>query len=115
MDDVHAIEIAEPNEIPSLAMPAQFIPGVGPARAALLERLELRTVEDVLFNMPRDVLDLSKMARVKELRADTPQTVRGMVVDRDAKLTRTGKTMTAVLLDCGDGYVRGLWFNQPWM
>src|SRR5712691_2778474 len=115
MDDIQVIDIAELDEIPSLDTPAQFIPGVGPARAVLLERLELRTAEDVLFNVPRDVLDLSKVTRVKELRAGTLQTVKGTVVDRDAKLTRTEKVMTAVLLDCGDGYVRGLWFNQPWM
>jgi ATP-dependent DNA helicase RecG len=81
----------------------------------LLERLGLKTAEDVLFNMPRDVLDLSRVTSVKQLQADVPQTVRGIVVDRNARLTSTGKMMTAVLLDCGDGYVRGVWFNQPWM
>jgi ATP-dependent DNA helicase RecG len=49
------------------------------------------------------------------LQADVLQTVRGIVVDRDSRRTSTGKTMTSVLLDCGDGYVRGVWFNQPWM
>lgn len=115
MNDSHVIDVAERDEIHSLSTPAQFIPGVGPARAVLLERLELRTVEDVLFNLPRDVLDLSRVTKVRQLEADKLQTVKGRVVDRDARLTKTGKTMTAVLLDCGDGYVRGLWFNQPWM
>ena len=115
MDDFHVIDIAERDEIPSLDTPVQFIAGVGPARAVMLERLELKTAEDLLFNLPRDVLDLSQVTRVKDLCANVPQTVKGTVVDRDAKLTRTGKTLTAVLLDCGDGYVRGLWFNQPWM
>ena len=115
MSDTNVIDIAERDEILSLQTPAQFIHGVGPARAGLLERLELRTAEDVLFNVPRDVLDLSRVTRVRDLQADTLQAVKGRVVDRDARLTSTGKTMTAVLLDCGDGYVRGVWFNQPWM
>ena len=102
-------------DLPPLQTPVQFLPGVGPARATLLARLELRTVEDLLFNLPRDVLDLTKITRVKDLKAETLQTVKGKVVDRDARLTKTGKTMTGILLDCGDGYVRGLWFNQPWM
>ena len=42
-----------------LATPVQFLKGVGPARAKLLAKLELTTVEDLLFYMPRDVLDLS--------------------------------------------------------
>ena len=115
MDDSRVINIAERDEIPSLQTPVQFLPGVGPARAPLLERLELKTAEDVLFNVPRDVLDLSRVTRVRDLQADTLQSVKGKVVDRDARLTSTGKAMTAVLLDCGDGYVRGMWFNQPWM
>lgn len=113
--DSRVINVAERDEILTLQTPAQFLQGVGPARAPLLERLELRTVEDVLLNVPRDVLDLSRVTHVRDLQPETLQTVRGKVVDRDARLTSTGKTMTAVLLDCGDGYVRGVWFNQPWM
>jgi ATP-dependent DNA helicase RecG len=95
------------SDLPPLQTPVQFIAGVGPGRAALLARLELRTVEDLLFNLPRDVLDLTKVTRTKDLKAETLQTVKGKVVDRDARLTKTGKTMTGILLDCGDGYVRG--------
>lgn len=102
-------------DLPPLQTPVQFVAGVGPARAASLERLELRKVDDLLFNLPRDVLDLTRVTRVKDLKAEMQQTVKGKVVDRDSRLTKTGKTMTGILLDCGDGYVRGLWFNQPWM
>jgi ATP-dependent DNA helicase RecG len=113
--DSPIIDIAARDEHLSLQTPVQFIPGVGPSRAALLERLGLKTAEDVLLNMPRDVLDLSRVTSVRQLQADVLQTVRGIVVDRDSRRTSTGKTMTSVLLDCGDGYVRGVWFNQPWM
>ena len=106
---------AHDTDLPPLQTPVQYVSGVGPERAVLLKRLELLTVEDLLFNVPRDVLDLSKVTRVKDLQAEVFQTVKGTVVDRDARLTKNGKTLTGVLLDCGDGYVRGLWFNQPWM
>ena len=102
-------------DVPPLQTLAQYLPGVGPYRGSLLMKLGLKTVEDVLLNVPRDVLDLTNVTEVKSLQAGQTQTVRGAVVDRDARLTKAGKTMTAVLLDCGDGYVRGLWFNQPWM
>lgn len=98
-----------------LQSPVQYLPGVGPHRAELLARLDLRTVEDVLFNLPRDVLDLTHVARVQELEAGPVQIVRGRVVDLDGKRLATGKKMSAVLLDCGDGYVRGVWFNQNWV
>lgn len=93
----------------------QYVSGVGPRRAELLAKLGLNTVEDVLFNLPRDVLDLTHVASLDELEAGPVYTLRGRVVDLDGKQLSTGKTMSAVLLDCGDGYLRGVWFNQNWV
>lgn len=99
----------------TLQTAVQFVRGVGPHRAELLERLELRTVQDLLNFLPRDVLDLTRVSPIRELREGTLATVRGKVVDRDAKLLKAGGSMSAVLLDCGGEFLRGVWFNQPWM
>ncbi|MEX0717875.1 MAG: ATP-dependent DNA helicase RecG [Planctomycetaceae bacterium] len=98
-----------------LDTPVQFVPGVGPQRADLLVRLEIRTARDLLRLMPRDVLDLSDVRAPRELEAGALQSVRGKVVDRDARTISKNRTLTAVLFDCGDDFVRGVWFNQPWM
>ena len=98
-----------------LATPVQFLKGVGPARAKLLAKLELTTVEDLLFYMPRDVLDLSDVRDPSTLEAGLTQTVRGEVVDSDARQLRNGRTLTSILIRCGRDFVRGVWFNQPWM
>src|SRR5262249_12648817 len=97
----------------SLDTSVQYIKGVGPQRAELLGRLDLATLGDLLFYLPRDVLDLTRVSRVGELSEGKLATVRGRVVDRDAKLLDRGRTMTAVLLDCQKDYLRGVWFNQP--
>lgn len=89
--------------------------GVGPQRASLLERLGLLTARDLLFNMPRDVLDLTDVSAVPELRPDQIQSVLGKVVDRDARQLKNNRTMTGILMDCDGHFVRGVWFNQPWM
>ena len=94
---------------------AQFVRGVGPVRAELLARLELNNVTDLLFNLPRDVLDLSHVTQVFDLKAGVLQTVCGIVVDRDGKETSTGKSMVAVLLQTESGFVRGVFFNVPFM
>lgn len=103
-----------PPEDP-LQTSVQFVRGVGPARAEQLARLNLLTVEDLLFNLPRDVLDLTRVIPVFEIQPDMVQTVCGIVVDRDAKETSKGMTITAVLLQSDGGFVRGVWFNQPYM
>ena len=98
-----------------LQTPVQFLKGVGPDRARLLANLDLVTVEDLLWNLPRDVLDLTNVCRASELRAGELQTVRGTVVDRDGRMTSNGRNLVGVLIDSDGLYVRGLWFNQPWM
>jgi ATP-dependent DNA helicase RecG len=98
-----------------LQTPVQFVRGVGPARAELLARLGLHTVEDLLFNIPRDVLDLSRVSSVFDLKEGQLHTVYGVVVDLDAKETSTGRDMVAVLLQSDGGFVRGVFFNQLFM
>jgi ATP-dependent DNA helicase RecG len=93
----------------------QFLRGVGPDRAKLLANLGIVTVEDLLWYLPRDVLDLTNVCRAAELRSGELQTVRGTVVDRDGRTTGAGRNLVGVLIDSDGLYVRGLWFNQPWM
>jgi ATP-dependent DNA helicase RecG len=93
----------------------QFLRGVGPDRMRLLANLGLVTIEDLLWNLPRDVLDLTNVCPAAQLRAGELQTVRGTVVDRDARMTGSGKNLVGVLIDSDGLYVRGVWFNQPWM
>jgi ATP-dependent DNA helicase RecG len=99
----------------NLQTPVQFVRGVGPSRAELLNRLGLTTVDDLLFALPRDILDLSHISDAGELREGEVHTVRGRVVDLDGKTLTNGRTMCAVLLDCAGEYVRGVWFNQTWV
>lgn len=93
----------------------QFVTGVGPKRAELLAKLELRTVQDLLWYLPRDYLDLTDVRGIKELEKDLVQSVVGRVVDLDYRQLTKGRVMIGVLLECDGGYLRGVWFNQPWM
>ena len=98
-----------------LLTPLQYLKGVGPKRAELLAKLDLQTVFDLLWHAPRDYLDLTDLRVITALEPDKVQTVRGRVVDCDSRQLSRGRTMTVTLLECTGGYLRGLWFNQPWM
>jgi len=93
----------------------QFLRGVGPERAVLLRKLSIETVGDLLWCLPKDVLDFSNVRHPNELEADQLQSVRGIVRDLDSRELRGGRTLSKVLLDCGTDFVRGSWFNQPWV
>ena len=99
----------------TLQTSVQYVRGVGPHRAALLDRLGLKTIADLLFFLPRDILDMTQVSHPRDLVEGKQATVRGRVVDRDAKLLKTGMPLTGIVIDCDGDFVRGLWFNQPWM
>ena len=98
-----------------LMTPVQFVRGVGPQRAELLKKLSIFTANDLLFHVPHSVNDFSDMRTVPKLQADLEQSVHGFIVDREVKLLSKGRSLVGVLIDCDGHFVRGLWFNQPWM
>jgi ATP-dependent DNA helicase RecG len=106
-----------PSQSPTerLMTPVQFVRGVGPQRAELLKNLGIVTASDLLFHVPHGVNDFSDLRPVPKLEADLEQSVHGFVVDRDVRQLTKGRTLVGILLDCDGHFVRGLWFNQPWM
>ena len=106
---------AAPADADRLTTPVQFVRGVGPQRAALLKHLGIETARDLLFHVPHAVNDFSDLRPVPRLEADVEQSVHGYVVDRDVRQLTKGRSMVGVLIDCDGHYVRGVWFNQPWI
>ena len=98
-----------------LAQPVEYLKGVGPNRVDLLTRLGLYTARDVLFYFPRDYQDLTDRREVAALEEGKLQTVCGKVEEIELRNTGPGRCMLGVLLRAGTGYLRLLWFNQPFM
>ncbi len=109
------MEPADKTPAHSLATPVQYLKGVGPARVDLLRRLGLRTAADVLFLFPRDYQDLTDQRSILNLEEGKLQAVCGVVEDIELRGTRTGKTVLGVLVRQDGGFLRALWFNQPFM
>lgn len=98
-----------------LATPVEFIRGIGPGRAQLLERLGLRTANHLLFNFPRDYQDLSDERSIENLEERQLQSVRGVIAEVAATSSGFGKSRVAILISDGTGHLRGVWYNQPFM
>lgn len=98
-----------------LHTPVQFLKGVGPARAELLRRLGLETACDLLFFFPRDYEDTGDWRDIGNLEEGKLQTVVGVVEEVESRATRGGRSLVGVLFRGEGGYLRGLWFNQPYI
>ena len=98
--------------------PVQFIKGVGPHRAKVLQKLGLKTVVDILFFFPRKYEDYTQLAKIDQLSEDKFASVEGVIEEVDQ--SSSGKHVTYVLLkqesEAGEvQYLRAMWFNQPFM
>ncbi len=90
--------------------------GVGPRHAAMLARIGLYTLGDMLYNFPRRYDDYSALKPIRELFYGQQVTVIGTVTFTEARQTRGGKMhiFEAVIND-GTGGLRLTFFNQPWL
>ena len=98
-----------------LATQVQYLKGVGPRRAEMLERLGLRTVADVLFFFPRDYEDHTDRRQVADLEEGSLQSVRGLVEEVEMRDLAPGRNMLGMLVRVGSGHIRAVWFNQPFL
>ncbi|MCS7011848.1 MAG: ATP-dependent DNA helicase RecG [Anaerolineales bacterium] len=90
--------------------------GVGPKNAAMLARLGLRTLGDMLYHFPRRYEDYTTLKPIRELRFGEQVTVIGTVSFTEARKTRDGKThIFEVVIQDGTGGLRLTFFNQPWL
>ncbi|HUT10420.1 MAG TPA: ATP-dependent DNA helicase RecG [Thermoguttaceae bacterium] len=105
----------EPSPAEMLATPVEFLNGLGPRPAQLFRRLGLHFARDVLFFFPRAYEDLSDVREIGDLEVGRLQSVRGVVEEIEQRSTASGGCVLGVLVKCPTGYLRGLWFNQPFM
>src|SRR5687767_8922448 len=88
--------------IVSLDQNLNTLPHISPARLEALERLELRTVGDLLFHFPRAYEDLTDVRPIAKLTAGELQTVQGEVVEIEGRELLKGGCVVSVVL-CDDG------------
>jgi ATP-dependent DNA helicase RecG len=104
--------VAEPTDI--LLRPVQFIKGVGPRRAKLLERLGIRTVDDLLHHLPAKYYDRRQMTPLTQLRRETAATVQGVVTNiHSYETARQRLPVLEVTIEDGEGRAVLVWFRQP--
>ena len=93
----------------------QFLPGIGPARAAHFERLGLASLEQLLRHYPRSYLDARKFVSIRDLAPGELVTVRATVKNAAALRTRAGRTDFSTTLSDGTGVLACYFFGQPFL
>lgn len=99
-----------------LLRPVTGLHGVGRERAALLARLEIRTIEALLLHRPRRYEDRQHLVKIAELELGKPAIVHGTVVTLGVKWFRKrSKSVFELILDDGTARLHCRWWNLPYM
>lgn len=120
-----SLRVAEPTATPSPSaappapvwdLPIRYARGVGPKRAALLERVGVRTVEDLLWFLPWRYEDRSALVPIGRLTPGARATVCGRVGRCEAVRTRRrGFTIVQATVEDGTGRLVAVFFNQSYL
>jgi len=90
--------------------------GVGPKHAAMLNRLGLITLGDMLYNFPHRYEDYSQLKPIRDVFYGQQVTIIGEVMTVISHPVRGGKlTITEAVINDGTAGLRLTWFNQPWL
>ncbi|CAN5764195.1 ATP-dependent DNA helicase RecG [soil metagenome] len=99
-----------------LDTPLQFMKGVGPRRAADLQRVGLATVEDLLYRFPIRYEDRGSFQTIASLRPGVPASIIGEVVGCGIRPTRRPRfKIFEMMVRDQSGSLRAIWFNQPFL
>jgi ATP-dependent DNA helicase RecG len=120
--EAHGVSIVTPDEqtpqarvIRSLQNPVRYAKGVGPEREKLLNKLGIRTIEDLLTYFPRRLEDRSQIKKIAQARHGEKVTIRGNVRAVNTITPRKGLEIFKIALQDNTGLIYAVWFNQPWL
>jgi len=100
---------------PDLRTPLRFLPGVGPRRAAQLERKGLRTVEDALFFLPLRHEDRTRLVDFRSLQPGQVATCSGTIVGLSLPPPGRSRAPLVVMLRDESGYAQASWFHGAYL
>ncbi|MFA7209369.1 MAG: ATP-dependent DNA helicase RecG [Parcubacteria group bacterium] len=101
----------------TLKTPLKNIPKILPKYHKILDKLELRTVEDLLSYFPFRYDDFSQTAEISPKYLNQTVTIEGAVTKtKSARIPRRKMTITEITIEDDNGTpLKAVWFNQPFI
>lgn len=95
--------------------PISNLPGIGSYYARKLKKLEIHTLEDLIYHFPFRYDDFSKIAAISDITLGEKLSVTGVLWQIKNVRTRSGKFVTVATLADQSGTIEVIWFNQPYL
>jgi ATP-dependent DNA helicase RecG len=98
-----------------IATDIQYVKGVGPYLAKKLEKLSLKTSEDLLFYFPRSYDDRRMLPKISQVKADETVTLFVTIEALEEKKINKKLSLLKGRVKDATGSLRAVWFNQPFL
>ena len=99
-----------------LETPLQYLKGVGPRRAADLQRIGLATIEDLLYRFPLRYEDRGHLQPISNLTPGQHVAIAGRIQSSRLRTTRRpGFKIFEALVGDSSGSIRAVWMNQSFL
>lgn len=98
-----------------LSTKLSHLSGIGPSLAKKLERLNLNTVEDLIYHFPFRYDDFSNISTTLDAKIGERVTLQGEIWSINNVYTRFRKVLTKAIFNDGSGTIELIWFNSPWL
>lgn len=98
----------------TLAKSVQYVKGVGPRRQLSLQKLDIFTLFDLLWNVPRQYEDFGGAVHPEEMQPGEMAVCLGEILRIVKNYTPRMVIVKATLL-CGEGMITAVWFNQAYV
>jgi len=93
-------------------LPIQYIKGVGPKKASLLQKLGIKTVKDAIYYLPSQYEDRRNKKQIFDIKPSEIVTVEGKIVQINEIRTKTNLSIIEAIISDGTGLLKAKWFNQ---
>lgn len=111
----HVFMNVPPTAVYRFDTSVQYIKGVGPKAAKILEKLDIRTVEDLLYHLPFRYEDRSNFRPIGSVRPGEWVTLRGRVISAETRRPQGRFAVIRAGISDRTGAIALVWFNQRWI
>jgi len=95
--------------------PIENLPGVGTYYARKLKKLEIKTLEDLIYHFPFRYDDFSQISTISNIVPGEKISVQGVIWQIKNIRTRRGKFVTVATIADQSSTIEVIWFNQPYL
>ncbi|KAF0135295.1 MAG: ATP-dependent DNA helicase RecG [Candidatus Saganbacteria bacterium] len=97
-------------------MPIQYLKGVGPKLAKIFAKIDVFTVEDLLYYFPREYEDRSKIMPIRQISIGLDKVlIIGQIDHIELKQTRNRLSIIKIIMSDNSGQIKAVFFNQPFL